>query len=192
MNNAYLVTVVASDRPGVVRDVSRAIFDMGGNLLDVRQTIVGGVFVLNATASFASAGDDVRSLITTNVLRALAADKPDVCVRPVAGPEQTLRQSQENYVLAVTGSDKPGRVYNISSILASYGVNIEDWRYDSRDLDHALSIGLVKLPDGVSREELESALRKELSPMGLTTSLRHENIFRATNEVGPIAALLGE
>ena len=31
-----------------------------------------------------------------------------------------------------------------------------------------------------------------LAPLGLSTSLLHENIFRATNEVGPIRTLLGD
>ena len=48
----------------------------------------------------------------------------------------------------------------------------------------------MTVPPSCDVSALQRTLADTLGPTGLATSLRHENIFRATNEVGPISALL--
>ena len=64
------------------------------------------------------------------------------------------------------------------------------------ELDHTptaertLTVGIVTVPPDCDVAALQRSLADALGPTGLATSLRHENIFRATNEVGPIRNLL--
>ncbi|MFA6666337.1 MAG: ACT domain-containing protein, partial [Armatimonadota bacterium] len=44
--NEYIVTVMAKDRVGIVRDVSRALSGIGGNITHVSQTVMRGYFTL--------------------------------------------------------------------------------------------------------------------------------------------------
>ena len=42
------VTAVGADRPGIVAAVSRALYDVGGNIEDSRMAILGGHFANGA------------------------------------------------------------------------------------------------------------------------------------------------
>ena len=131
-----------------------------------------------------------------------ALPEKDACVdvRPCAAPASHVAMRIERtsaprgaggrYVVSVTGPDSPGRIHRIAKVFAAHGANVEDWRHDLSDPARTLTIGVVTIPASADLEALRAALDAELAPLGLSTSLLQENIFRATNEVGPISVLL--
>ena len=187
------MTTVLRDRVGIIRDVSGALCAMGGNLSDVRQNVIGGMFVLNAIARFETARSEEE--IRAGVRAALPDPRADVSVVPCS-PGVAFSESRvfpgERYVASFSGPDRPGRIHAIAEVFARHGANIEDWRHDLSDPRRTLTIGVVTIPPGVNPASLQEELRATFQPMGLATSLLHENIFRATNEVGPIRTLLGD
>ncbi len=192
-SHSYLVTCILTDRVGILRDVSGALFQAGANLTDVRQNVIGGQFVLFAIADFAEAQEPsaVARLITDAL-----PEKEDasVRVRPCdphpASPRSPAADGAERYVVAVTGPDAPGRIFRMAEIFARCHVNVEDWRHDFSVPEHTLTIGVVTVPATCDCVALRESLREAFREDGLAVSLLHENIFRATNEVGPIAQLL--
>lgn len=189
--NMVLVTVVLPDRIGILRDVTGVIFQHDGNLTDLRQNIIGGLFSLNCVVKFktpCSLQDLQREILT-----AIDGTHAHVAVTPCA--LTTANQPPvlgERHVAAVTGSDRPGWVYLIAKIFAEHSVNVEDWRHDLSDPARTLTFGSIRVPPGCDVQLLQKTLCAEMARHGMTASLRHENIFRATNEVGPIDALLAE
>jgi predicted amino acid-binding ACT domain protein len=198
-NTRFLVTTALPDRVGILRDVTGALYALGANFTDLRQTVVGGIFTLSAIAEFEAPADPAA--LAAAVRAALPEQDACVDVRPCAAPashvamriERTSapRPSGERYVVSVTGPDSPGRIHRIAKVFAAHGANVEDWRHDLSDPARTLTIGVVTIPASADLAALRAALDAELAPLGLSTSLLHENIFRATNEVGPISALLG-
>ena len=204
----FLVTTALPDRVGILRDVTGALFARGANFTDLRQTVIGGVFTLSAIAEF-EAPADPDSLVAA-VRAALPERDACVDVRPCApvarrASDGTGRSALsitrlssgaapagERYVASVMGPDRPGRIHEIARIFADAGVNVEDWRHDFSDPERTLTIGIVTVPPSCDVPALQRTLAEALGPTGLATSLRHENIFRATNEVGPIRTLLGD
>ena len=197
-NTRFLVTTALPDRVGILRDVTGALFDLGANFTDLRQTVVGGIFTLSAIAEFEAPADPAA--LAAAVRAALPEQDACVDVRPCAAPashvamriERTSapRATGERYVVSVTGPDSPGRIHRIAKVFAAHGANVEDWRHDLSDPARTLTIGVVTIPASADLEALRAALDAELAPLGLSTSLLQENIFRATNEVGPISVLL--
>ena len=188
-DKTFLITAMLPDRVGILRDITGVIFLQGGNLTDLRQTIIGGVFSLSCVAEFTGAPDPARRCA------AIAADRPEkdaqISVMPCAAATfDSPPAAGERYVAAVSGPDRPGRVHAIAEIFAANGVNVEDWRHDLSNRDRALTIGIVTVPDACDVRRLQRELSDKLAPFGMAVSLRHENIFRATNEVGPIDALM--
>ena len=199
-NTRFLVTAVLPDRVGILRDVTGALFEAGANLTDLRQTVVGGVFTLVAIAEFPPEGPRFREAewldldVETALQLAVRAALPDKVARVFAQPcaaHDAPPAAGERYVASVVGPDRPGRIHEIARIFADAGVNAEDWRHDLSDPVRTLTIGVVTIPPAADLAALRAALDAELAPLGLATSLLHENIFRATNEVGPISVLLG-
>lgn len=191
IERTFLITAVLPDRVGILRDVTGVIFIQGGNLTDLRQIIIGGVFSLSCVAEFEGTPDAEK------IRRAILADLPEkdaqVSVMPCASTSfDSSSVAGERYVAAISGPDRPGRVHMIAEIFAAHGVNVEDWRHDLSDRNRALTIGIVRVPVDCNVKQLQDELSRELAPFNMVTSLRHENIFRATNEVGPIEVLLNK
>ncbi len=187
-HSRFLVTAALPDRVGILRDVTGALFALGANFTDLRQTVVGGIFTLSAIAELEAPADPAA--LADAVRAALPREDPCVDVRPCAAHDAPPATGAR-YVVAVTGPDSPGRIHRIAKVFAAAGANVEDWRHDLSDPARTLTIGVVTIPAGGDPAALRTSLAAELDPLGLSSSLLHENIFRATNEVGPIRKLLG-
>jgi hypothetical protein len=57
---------------------------------------------------------------------------------------------------------------------------------------HVVYIAQVVVPETVDFRAIQEGFRAAMSDRGLTGLLCHENIFRATNEIGPIKSLIGK
>ena len=57
-----LITAVGSDRPGLVSEVSEAVFDAGGNIEDMDQVVMRNVFVMSMLVSFSNPRTPIRKL----------------------------------------------------------------------------------------------------------------------------------
>ncbi len=199
-NKTFLVGAILPDRVGILRDVTGALFRAGANLTDLRQTVVGGVFTLSAIAEFppdnqyasglADLGLNAEEAIALAVRSALPDATARVFAQPCAPHDASSAAAGERYVASIVGPDRPGRIHEIARIFADAGVNVEDWRHDFSDPERTLTVGIVTVPPSCDVPALQKSLADTLGPTGLATSLRHENIFRATNEVGPIRNLL--
>lgn len=198
-SSRFLVAVTLKDRVGILRDVTGALFALGANLTDLRQTVVGGIFTLSAIAEFGDGVPPPENPVFSDIgeeetiqlaVRAVLRDKVARVFAQPCEAHDAPPAAGERYVASVLGPDRPGRIHEIAKIFAEAGVNVEDWRHDLSDPERTLTVGIVTVPPSCDVSALQKTLADALGPTGLATSLRHENIFRATNEVGPIRNLL--
>ena len=186
----FVVSVVVADRTGIIRDVSTAIADLGGNIDGVRQTVVEGWFSITLTAALPAGVDEagLRAALDRHFTR----DEASIVVRPfrpVKVPSSIANGTP--YVLSITGEDKPGILKRATAYLADKGINIEDFEYMLEGAT-VTYIGHLTVPRKLHIRQVQEELRDRLAELGMRCTLQHENIFRATNEVGPIRALLRE
>ena len=186
----FLITVILKDRVGILRDITDVIYRSGGNLTDVRQNVMAGQFVLNCLVEFEQETKQLDFKLA--LMNSLPENSAQFVATPIsATAAKRTKQSQGGrYVAAVSGPDKPGRVYKIADFFAARGVNVEDWKHDFSNPPNALTIGIVTIPPTADLAKMQSELSAAMTTDGLKASLTHENIFRATNEVGPISSLV--
>jgi glycine cleavage system regulatory protein len=115
-----IMTVLGPDRPGLVDVLATAVADHGGNWLDSRMCHLGGHFA-----------GIVRVEVPGEKEHALRQQIQGLSVRglqvTVARDEVTdAPGSRRTMVLDLVGNDRPGIVQQISHILATHGVNVED------------------------------------------------------------------
>src|SRR3974390_35902 len=116
-----VLTLIGPDRPGLVEAVAAIVRENGGNWLESRMTRLGGKF----------AGILRAELPAENVpatMKALAALEPRG-LKGVAEFEATAgREEAAGLLMAleVVGVDRPGIVREITGLLASAGVNVEE------------------------------------------------------------------
>jgi predicted amino acid-binding ACT domain protein len=182
----FITSVFAVDRVGLLRDVTQAVFSLDGNIGSIRQTVVDGFFTLVFSSDF-------PEQVTPEALRSLIAASLDasavVTVMECPGAPQAVVPEGSRCVVTTRGDDKPGTIFAITSFLVGHGVNIEDWIVEN-DGGQVVYIAQIVVPDTVDFKMVQERFRAAIAERNLAGLLCHENIFRATNEIGPIKALL--
>jgi glycine cleavage system transcriptional repressor len=185
----YVISVLVSDRVGVLRDITSAVTATGANIDGISQTVVEGYFTVILTATFDKpvSPEAVRHAILENFRH----DEASVVVRSYERKNPTRRTVDgEQYVTTVTGRDRKGILKTVTTFLASKGINVEDWYVDFHG-DDVTHIGEITVPHALDIKQVQEEFRQVVAPLKLTACFQHANIFRATNEVGPIKSLLG-
>lgn len=182
MSKQYVISIMTSDRVGIVADVTTAIMELNGNLADLSQTVLRGYFTMIVIASFPDTVDPDRIRAALHAID--NTDPFEVGIKTPNVPlEEELREyGKDHYVLTAVGPDEIGLVAAVSTYLRNHGINIDDLttRVDDGRYTMILSIELTSGTDIASfKTDMTAAMRD----IGVTVELQHHNIFRALNEV---------
>ena len=122
--NHFALTIVGRDRPGIVSQVTKILFDQGCNLADSSCSILGGQFAMILIlghpefTNLESFGEAFKPLQDTDLTVALRVLKP--------GGETRSQIDGDICMISVYGSDKPGIVYRVAEVLGERMINITD------------------------------------------------------------------
>jgi len=124
MDNRYIMTAFGQDRPGIVADVTKLLFDNGCNLEETTMTLLADEFTLILLFTSQEAG--IEDLLLRECRR-LERDKDiSAFVRPLQKRREVRRHDLATWVLHVEGEDQAGIVYKVSQFLADQGLNISN------------------------------------------------------------------
>ncbi len=184
----FMISILVPDRVGLLRDVTQAVFALEGNIGAIRQTTVDGFFslVFSSDHPAALSSEALRSMLAS----ALEPDAVITVLNRELHPATTQIPAGPRFVVMTRGRDKPGTICAITSFMVEHAINIEDWMVDEED-GEIIYIAQVMVPESIDFRATQSAFRARMEALGLTGVLCHENIFRATNEIGPIKPLIG-
>ncbi len=182
----YAVSVLVSDRTGIMRGITSAITDLGGDIQGISQTVVQSYFTVVLVAAFEK--EVQAETVSSAIIAAFDPGEVSVVVREYC-PSQLRRSEDGRYILTLMGREAPGILKQLTTYLAEKHINIEDWyfRIDGTLVTH---IGEITVPRDLDIRRIQSDLRTLLEPRGLRVHCRHENLFRATNEVQSISSML--
>ncbi|HEU5359717.1 MAG TPA: ACT domain-containing protein [Candidatus Deferrimicrobiaceae bacterium] len=171
----FSVSVLGKDRPGIVAEVSRILFELGCNIEDSTCTILSGQFAmilvvwhekLQSAAELNAAFDAVRSgmglLVTIHALK----DEEVVHEKTFAG---------RPHIISVYGADRPGIVYSVARELAQRKINITDLKTQvvgSRERPVYVMVLEVDIPEGVDLKELDGVFGRVKKEIGVSISMR--------------------
>ncbi|MFM1814959.1 MAG: hypothetical protein RLZ98_1654 [Pseudomonadota bacterium] len=153
-----VLTIVARDRPGLVKRVSEAVSANGGNWVDSSMARLGGEFagIVRITLP------EEKAAALEKALAGLAAEEIAVTVRRGAGG---VVPSGTRATLVLTGIDHPGIVHRVASELAERNVSIDVLETEvftgSMSGEAMFSArATVVLPTGFDELELRRALER--------------------------------
>lgn len=181
-SNAFVLNVMADDRPGIVASVSKAVAGVQGNIDACSQTVLCGYFTLIIVVSLPEATD-------AEVLRQAVLKESDASMHLQVQVRRYEPQSLpkaigegENFVITAFGPDREGIIRHFSVFLADKGINIIDL-YGNRQGDQFVLIGQVRVPQKWDIQMLQADLEQLAMESGYTVRLQHENLFVATNQL---------
>lgn len=178
----YIVSVMATDRVGIIHDISLLISTMNGDLADTRQQVLHGYFSMILYASFPAS---VSQETVRKRLQSIENNIPfEVSVKPVdpnIGRKKT-KSAEETFVLTARGPDRIGFVSLVSGFCTKQNINILDLSTAGAG-DIYTMILMVELSRCPSRDGLRSEMDKFSRENNIMLLLQHQDIFKATNEI---------
>ncbi|MHB9038093.1 MAG: glycine cleavage system transcriptional repressor [Armatimonadota bacterium] len=182
----YIVTVMARDRVGIVRDVSSAITGIDGNITYLSQTVMRDYFTLIISAEMPDERTQLE--IRQAIERSGDVGEFEVNVRPYVEPAIRATPPTERFTLSMQGNDQKGIIARATGYLATRNVNVDDFYCYVRN-GVLLMLAQVSVPVELDIEELQRGLESVGEQFGLIARLQHENIFHATLSVRPVMNL---
>jgi glycine cleavage system transcriptional repressor len=116
-----ILSAIGSDRPGLVDEVSRFIFDRGGNIEDSRMANLRGQF---AIMMLVGGPEPVLARIKADIPTLQQASRLHVELHAAVAPAAAVVTAMP-YRLTATAMDQAGLVQSIAHLLGTLNVNIE-------------------------------------------------------------------
>jgi glycine cleavage system transcriptional repressor len=121
MSQHTILTAVGDDRPGLVDEVTRFIFEGGGNIEDSRMVNLRGQFAMMVLIG---GSDQAIDALRAGLGRLTGQTKLVAELRPAA-PARPAAADAMPYKLTATAIDQTGLVHRLSRELHGHDVNIE-------------------------------------------------------------------
>jgi len=173
----FVVSVLTPDRVGIIAAVSDAVYEIGGNLEALSQTIMHGWFTMIFSVSF----PDGTAL--TKVKRSIEdAGSFHVLVRPADEAQAATPAEGEPFVVTAVGADKPGIVKRLAHCFSDRGVNIEDV-WNEVQGSQFIVIFKVAVPSSVDPGEMRHELEQAAADLGISVRFQHQDLFTATSSL---------
>jgi glycine cleavage system transcriptional repressor len=124
MQSRYIMTAFGKDRPGIVADVTRILYENGCNLEDTTMSILDDEFTINLL--FTCGISSIEKILVDKCRELEELKGISAFIRPIRERHASVRQNYGGFTLHVEGLDQAGIVYKISQFLAERSLNIVD------------------------------------------------------------------
>lgn len=182
----YIVTVMALDRAGIVRDVSAGLAELQGNITHASQTVLRGYFTLILSAQLPDGC--TQQMVRQSIERYGQIGEFEVNVRPYEASDPVVNHG-DPFTLTLRTNQLPGMLLKASGYLAQRGINIEDFNAYASDTDFLVT-GLVTIPTDVDVESVKLDLEALGREYAFSVQLMHQHIFTVTSQVMPVTELM--
>lgn len=157
MADELVLTVIARDRPGLIKALSETIARHGGNWIDSSMARLGGEFAGILRIDVPAGGSDALQAS----LAALSADGILVSIRRSEAPAAPRPGRRAR--IELTGVDHPGIIHGISTALSALDISIDE--LETRVFTGSMSgeamfeaRAEIVLPDSVEEAKLRTTL----------------------------------
>ncbi len=182
MDKQMVIAVMSKDRPGIIADVTGAIFGLQGDLADLNQSILCGYLTMTLIATFDTeiTPEDVFAKLS----HIKAEEKFEAIIKVMDTPLEIAKTKlpQKTYIVTAQGKNKSGLVYGISSFCHKRTINILDLSTTLEDDQYTMVLQL-DLSKVESIQEVRRDLQEYAEQTGLHIMMQHNDIFKVTHEV---------
>ena len=183
MKKQLVISVMSKDRPGIVADITGVILDLDGDLADLNQSVLGGYFTMILIAEFDEQVTPEDLFAKFSHIK--SENKIEATIKEMSLPLDMEKDKLpgETFIVTAQGENRKGMVKIMGDFFFDRNINIFDL-VTTRERKMYTMIFQVDLSGidsiGVLRQELETLAVQE----DLDLVLQHNDIFRATHEIG--------
>ncbi len=170
----YVVHGAGRDAVGLVQQLTRPIAEVRGNVVDLRQDVVHGLFTVVMVVDLAES--DLRAEQFRGLVARIAEDA-NLTLEVQKYTPVPRSPDRKSLLIVLVGRDRPGIVSRISQQLSGYHVNIEFSRMVAR-----AGVFLMELHADVTQAALPlpnllGVLREEMGAVGIRSMFQAEDVF---------------
>ncbi len=175
------LTVLGTDRPGIVCLVSSLLAENNCNIEAISQTVLynefAGIFLVTLPKEL---NPDHLKKVLDDVLK-----KENLVfylkeIKDLKGSFKEKTQDIEPFVIISVGKDRVGLIASLSCVMKDFGINITNLRFVSSlpsYPDKTATIYEVEIPKDIDLNLFVSELQKKASSVGLEVSVQHKKVF---------------
>ena len=131
MQNRLVISALGQDRPGIVNELSKIIFDAGCNILDSHMSVMGGEFTIMLMTE-----GNWNNLAKLETALDTLGKKLDLIVNTKRTGDRATKDNVLPYAVEVVAVDHPGIVSQLTGFFSQHGINIEELRTDCYAAPH--------------------------------------------------------
>lgn len=183
MRKQMIVSVMSKDRPGIIANITGAIYRLGGDVADLNQTVLCGFLTMILSVSFDP--EVTKEDLLASISHIKTDNKFEVSIKEI-DPDQAeaaMAVPEETYILTVQGPNKAGIVHGISQFCYDHNINILDLATTLKDNQYTMALQLDLAHCSATIEILQRELEEYSRQSNLTIMMQHNDIFQVTNEV---------
>lgn len=183
MSKQMIISVMSKDRPGIIADITGAIYQLGGDVADLNQTVLCGYLTMILSASFPP--EVTKEDLLAAISHIKTSCKFEVSIKELTADQQEeeMGPPEETYILTVQGPNKSGIVHGISRFCYNHNINIFDLATTLRNNQYTMALQLDLKHCTASLTTLQQELEEYSQQSGLTIMMQHNDIFQVTNEI---------
>ena len=187
MLNNMFISVTARDKTGIIANVTKSIENIGGDLIDLSQTVLNGYFTMILSATFPDniGAETLRNFISDRFLELSKEDKYEIITWKMNNPEITSPANKTNnniYILTVKTKNRKGLVAEMSTFCANNNMNIINMCSEVKENNYTM-IFFVDMGSEVLVNSIRNKLNSLADKLDLKIMLQHQDIFKSTNEI---------
>lgn len=175
----FAIFVLGTDTIGIVADITRALYTIGANINDSSHTIIGNQFAMLLLISVEPNCNEQKIMEGFKEV----IDKRQLTVHAHRLQDEDIKRKYVDpgqlCVIHLYGADKPGIVYQVTSLLARNKVNITDLstrRFGSEDNPIYIMYLEAEVPAGVDTRKLGQDLSNIASNLNVEIKYELEEV----------------
>ena len=176
----YIVYGIGTDSVGLVGAITSPIAQVKGNIVDMRQDVLHGLFTIYLVVDLAKAEVSVKEF--RGLVDKIASDTGlKLSIEKYTPIPRGLEK--KNILVTLVGKDKAGIIAAITEKLGTYNINIEVSEVVARE-----NIFLMDLMCDVSRsalptDNLKAAIRDTMLSMQISSMFQAEDVFNKKKKI---------
>ncbi len=176
----YIVYGTGNDTVGLVEKITSSIANQNGNILDLRQDVMHGLFIVNLLVDMSLSPislEEFQSVVST------IAEETNLELSCKKYFPVSRDPDIKNLLLVLLGYDKPGIISSITKQLSQYTINIEFANMVARE-----GVFLMELLTDISNStlpvtNLEKVLSEEMKKVNITTLFQESDVFNKKKRI---------
>jgi glycine cleavage system transcriptional repressor len=183
MKKQMIISVMSKDRPGIIASITGAIYQLGGDLADLNQTVLCGYLTMILSASFDP--QVTKEDLVAAISHIKTDSKFEVSIKELSAAIDNGSEESpaETYILTVQGPNKAGIVHGISQFCFDHNINILDLATTLKNDRYTMALQLDLRKCSVDLERLQKKLDDYSRQSDLTVMIQHNDIFQVTHEI---------